>query len=86
MTMSQQKRSNKAYLNTARKARTMGSTAGNQHYNIKNWTHSKFADSLNLALRKKEKKKGEYAWDFYERCWALAMRWEKPALLVHNKQ
>ena len=54
--MSQQKRSNKAYLNTARKARTMGSTAGNQHYSIKNWTHSKFADSLNLALRKKDKK------------------------------
>ena len=22
----------------------------------------------------------------YERCWALAMRWEKAALLVHNKQ
>ena len=61
--MSQQKRPNKAYLNTARKARTMGSRAGNQSFNIKNWTHSKFADSLNLALGKKDKN-GEYAWDF----------------------
>lgn len=54
--MSQRKRSNKTYLNTARKARTMGSRAGNQSFNIKNWTHSKFADSLNLALGKKDKK------------------------------
>ena len=54
--MSQQKRSNKTYRNTERKARTMGSRAGNQSFNIKDWTHSKFADSLNLALRKKGKK------------------------------
>ena len=39
MTMSQEKRSNKTYLSTARKARTMSSTAGNQRFNIKNWTH-----------------------------------------------
>ena len=62
MTISQQKRFNKTYLNTPRKARTMGSRAGNQRFNIKNWTHSKFAVSLNLALGKP----GEYAWDFYK--------------------
>ena len=39
MTMSQEKRSNKTYLSTARKARTMSSKAGNQRFNIKNWTH-----------------------------------------------
>ena len=30
---------NKTYLSTARKAPTMSSTAGNQRFNIKNWTH-----------------------------------------------
>ena len=54
--MSQQKRSNKTYLNTERKARTMGSRAGNQRFNIKDWTYSKFADLLNLAPKKKDKK------------------------------
>ena len=32
MTMSQEKRSYKTYLSTARKARTMRSTAGNQRF------------------------------------------------------
>ena len=56
VSMSQQKRSNKTYLNTERKARTMGSRTGNQRFNIKDWTYSKFADLLNLALKKKDKK------------------------------
>ena len=35
MTMSQAKRSNKTYLSTARKARTMGVTTDNQRFDIK---------------------------------------------------
>ena len=34
MTMSHQKHSNKSYLDTARNARTKGSTTGNQHFCI----------------------------------------------------
>ena len=58
--MIQQKRFNKTYLNTARNARTEGSTTGNQHF------CSKTGHIQNLSTRSTWLlgKKGEQAWDF----------------------
>ena len=45
MTMSHQKHSNKSYLDTARNARTKGSTTSNQHF------YSKTGNIRNLPTR-----------------------------------
>ena len=60
MTMIQQKRFNKTYLNTARNARTEGSTTGNQHFCSKTGHIQNLSTRSTWLLRKK----GEQAWDF----------------------